>query len=356
MRKKPFGEVYQKFVEEYKAANHPGKMELAKKFGVSYATLKDWIVTGDTPHTTEIVKIAEKPEDKRIPYPDFKIKPFVVGKRIRDKEDMVLEFADRHFGKVTEDYNLDIAQKRMNNLLTTTMRIIELHRPIGKLYIFNVGDNVQGENIYQGSRIGETACGAFEQIYDYAVPIDVRFLVSISQCVEAIEYYGVPGNHGKYGKEATPLSNWDNFFYKALEHATINQKNIKIHCFRQFYQMVNIQGFKNFIFHGDQVRTNYGIPSYGLRRKLQEWYAHFGGFHYAHCGHWHTWEGGQVNEVARFEVCPPLVTGDEWAIEVIGRASKPIQLCFGIHPKKGQTWKYQLYTDPNHFPVPYGEK
>ena len=107
--------------------------------------------------------------------------------------------------------------------------------------------------------------------------------------------------------------------------------------------------------HGNQVRANAGIPLFALRRKMQEWYAYLGGFHYAYVGHFHAWGADQINSVADYQMCPPLVTGDEWALEVVGRASKPVQLVFGVHPKYARTFEYKLFTDESYLPRPFNE-
>jgi len=297
----------------------------------------------------------EEPEIIYQPYPDFKIKPFRVAKKTRDIEDITLVISDPHLGKVTESYSVEVAEKRLDYLLDSAMRIINLHRPIGKAYIFLIGDIVQGENAYQGSRIGETSIGVWEQINDHAIPLLARFVLSLLQGVSGVEVYGVCGNHGVYDRhQATKHTNWDNFVYKGLEKALENQKGISVHCPSEFYQLVNIRGFRFFLVHGDQVRGTSGIPLFALRRKLQEWYAYVGGFHYAYVGHFHTWGADQVNSEADYQISPPLVTGDEWALQVVGRASKPIQLCFGIHPKYGRTWEYKLFTDEKYLPKPVG--
>jgi len=303
------------------------------------------------------VKISEQPlpfepEVEKIPYPDFKIKPFVAQVKSRDKEDIDIKIADAHLGKKTETYNLKIAEKRFDHYLSKVMRIIELHRPIGKAHISLLGDNVQGENIYQGSNVEETECGVWEQINDYAIPILSRFILSLAQGVEEVEVHGVPGNHGKYNKESTPNSNWDNFVYKGLETALQNQKRITVHCPTTFYQIYYLQGFKHFIFHGDQVRMTSGIPLFAMKRKLQEWFAYVGRFAYAYAGHFHSWGADQVNAVADYQLSPPFVTGDEWALQVVGRASKPVQLVCGIHPKIGRSFQYHLFTDDEYLPQP----
>ncbi len=296
----------------------------------------------------------QKEQERYIPYPAFELKPLPVIKGSRDPEELNIVRADGHAGKKTVSYNLSTYQKRVDFLLGKVLKIAALHKPISKINVFYLGDNVQGENIYQGSKVGDTECGAYDQIHSYAVPTESRFINSCAQ-IAPVDVKGVVGNHGIYGREATRRTNWDNFFYKALQDANGNQKHVSITMPTKFYELVNILGYQIFLFHGDQVRATSGIPLFALKRKLQEWYAYVGGFNYAFGGHFHTWGADAVNSVADYQLCPPLVTGDEWALEVVGRASQPVQLCFGIHVRHGRTWEYKLFTDDDFLPQPTGK-
>ena len=289
------------------------------------------------------------------PYPKFNIKPFKKPKTSRDEEDIVIVTADKHLAKVTESYDVKTAKARMEKLLDSTMTIINLHRPIRKLWVFELGDVVQGENPYQGSKIGEVECGAFEQVHDVGVPIMSRFLTSLASGVKEVDYIAVSGNHGVYDKQATKRTNWDNFLYKAIEGALVNQKNIHIYPPKEFYQLVNIRGFRFFLIHGNQVYAQQGIPLFAMRRKMQEWYAYLGGFNYGYAAHFHSGAYDQVNSHADYTICPPLVTGDSWALEKVGRASAPVQLAFGVHDVYGRTWEYKLRTDSAFMPQKYDE-
>ena len=298
---------------------------------------------------------AIEPEIKHIPYPDFKIKPFKQPKARRDEEDIGIVLADLHIGKKTETYSLKVTERRLDYLLDSAMTIINLHRPIRKAWVFDAGDNIQGENPHQGSKIGETECGAYEQIHDYAIPFMSRFLVSLAQGVGKVDFIGVDGNHGIYERTAPQRTNWDGFFYSGLQSALINQKNINIYPPQMFFQLVNIRGFRFFIIHGNQVYATQGIPLFALRRKMQEWYAYVGGFNYGYAGHFHSGAYDQVNSLADYTICPPLVTGDEWALEKVGRASEPKQLAFGVHNHYGRTFTYLLHTDDKFLPHKFDE-
>ncbi|KKM73572.1 hypothetical protein LCGC14_1409230, partial [marine sediment metagenome] len=187
------------------------------------------------------------------------------------------------------------------------------------------------------------------------VPLFTKFCVSLASGVSEVDFYGVYGNHGKYAKEAPDKTNWDRFFYKALQDAVINQKNVSVYPSAQFYQLINVKGFRFFIIHGNQVHATAGIPLFAMRRKMQEWYAYVGGFNYGYAGHFHSGAYDQVNSEADYTLSPPLVTGDAWALEKIGRASKPMQLCFGIHDRYGRTFEYKLHTDEKFLPRKYDE-
>ncbi len=316
-----------------------------------------WGIISSLESTTKSQPIIElpEPEIKYQPYPDFQIKPFKPAKSSRDEEDIGINLADLHIGKVTGSYSVEIAKQRMEHLLDGVMSIINLHRPIKRAWVFDLGDNVQGENPHQGSKVGDTECGAYEQIHTHAIPMLSHFLCSLAQGVETVEFYGVDGNHGIYDKAAPTKTNWDGFVYSGLELALTNQKSIHIHSPTQFYQLVNIRGFRFFLIHGNQVFAQQGIPLFAMRRKMQEWYAYVGGFNYAYTGHFHSEARDQVNSVADYTICPPMVTGDSWALEKIGRASKPVQLCFGVHNKYGRTFEYRLYCDTEFLPEKYEE-
>lgn len=301
------------------------------------------------------VKTVE-PTIEHIPYPDLDVKPFPIPKSMRDEEDMGIVLADWHLAKITDSYNITIARARIDYLLDSIMSIINLHQPIRKLWVFVSGDMVQGENPHQGSKIGEVECSAYEQIHTYAIPILSRFLVSLLQGVALVSVVAVSGNHGKYDRVAPDKTNWDSFLYSGLASALVNQENILIYPPESFYQLTNIRGFRFFLIHGDQVHASQGIPLFAMRRKMQEWYAYVGRFNYGYAGHFHSAAADQVNSLADYTICPPLVTGDSWALEKIGRASEPKQLCFGVHDHYGRTWEYKLHTDEKFLPKKFNEE
>lgn len=339
-------------VKFYLSSNPEQRDKRAKELGMLKSSYEARMRERGVKLTKE-ADIPSIPEPEVPVIPDLKIKPFKVGVKQRDEEDIGIAIADHHVGRETASYNPTIYKSRMNYLLDSVMTIINLHRPVRNVHVFMLGDMVHGESIYKGGHIEECKVGAYGQIHEYAIPTLSTFLVSLSQGVSKVDWYGVRGNHGKYDKTAVPRTNWDNFLYQGLNTYLQNQKNITGHVSTDFYQLVNIKGFRFFLIHGDQVRSSQGIPLFALRRKYQEYYAYVGGFHYAYNAHWHVGGKDHINSIADYTICPPLVTGDDWALEVIGRASSPIQLIFGVHSKFGRTFEYNLQCDEDFVPKPF---
>ncbi len=355
MAEKPEGEAALKFLERWEdcSGNVMAKAQLLQEYGGSIRRLRGWAEQFRKDKAAGLLK----PEAEKVylPYPKFKLKPFALRKGQRDEEDIVIVLTDHHPGKITPSYDIPTYNARMDKLLDDTMLIINLHRPIRNAHIFSLGDMVQGENVFQGSNLEEAKGGVRKQIREIAVPTMSKYIASLKQGVDTVNFYGVRGNHGRYDRISPPTTNWDLFFYDALAASLANQAGINIHYSENFSLLVNIKGFRFFLIHGDQCKGNAAVPVIAMRRKMAEWYANVGGFNHAYAGHFHSEYQDKVNSLADYTIAPPLVTGDEWAVEKIGRISYPQQLCFGVHEKYGRTWRYSLYTDEGYLPQKFDE-
>ena len=270
-----------------------------------------------------------------------------------DPETQVLVLGDDHAGQKTPSYNSVVYKKRFNTLFQSTMTITNLHRnmyPLNDLVILDVGDNVQGENPYQGSTIGATECGAVEQVYDLALPTLINLLCSLKQEFRTIKFYGVRGNHGIYSRIAPKTSNWDLALYKALKQAKLPD-GIDINYSEDFKILVDIEGFKFFVFHSDQVKgAQYGIPYFALIRSLKDWGVTYGHPNYAVCGHWHKEDFLRVTSEMCLLVNGSLVSDDPFALEVMKTSTIPVHWSFGVHRMVGLTWLYKLIVDRAFLP------
>ena len=114
--------------------------------------------------------------------------------------------------------------------------------------------------------------------------------------------------------------------------------------------MVEIQGKRFFVFHGDQVRATQGIPYFALHRKVGAWFVTYGGFDYAVSGHFHKDDFLRVNARVKHFGNGALPTDDPYALSVIGTSAVPCQWTFGVHARQGVTWAYSLVADDAFLP------
>ena len=351
IRKRPYGDGAREFNRLWDAGSHQDKLDLCQKYGISYQTGKDW----------RIFAIDELPQnrivsDKQpiINLSPIKLKPYepiMVGRG--DPETQVLVLGDGHADEITPTYNAGIYQKRVNTLYQRLLAITHLHRnmyPLNDLVILDVGDNVHGENPYQGATIGGVSMGAVDQVYELALPTIIELLVNLRQEFKSIKFYGVRGNHGRISRISPSTSNFDLMLYKALSQTKL-PAGIEINYSDDFYIMPIIEGFRFFVFHGDQCRATMGVPYFAMTRKIMSWYNTFGGnIPYFVCGHFHKEDYLRISSNTKLLMNGSLVSDDPYALEVVGTSSVPNYWTFGCHKNRGITWLYALMLDKATLP------
>jgi hypothetical protein len=269
-----------------------------------------------------------------------------------DEEEALLHISDGHAGKITVSFDGDVYNYRMEYLFESVMKIITLHRkayPVRKLHILMTGDNIQGENPFQGSKIGAVSMGARDQTIKLAYPAMVRLIGSLAQEFEEIEVECVKGNHGA-SKLAPETSSEDLRLYDLLKVYFGSHKRIKINIHEGFSAIVNINGFRCFVFHGDGIQCQQGVPFFALDKKLKSWYMQYGGFQYAFGGHFHKRHSDEISSRLEYFMCSTLVSDDDWALKQLGISSNPSQGLYGVHPRYGVTWRYAVQVDKKFLP------
>ncbi len=272
--------------------------------------------------------------------------------RVGDPETQVLHLTDHHICQITPSFNETVYDSRLNHLFQSTLRITQLHRnlyPINDLRVLITGDMIHGENQYQGAKVESIDKGARSQIL-VALPKLSEFFLSLKQEFVTVELDCVPGNHGRYSREAPQSSNWDLILYDQLK-LKLEPYGIKVNISNTFYKIVEIQGLKFFIFHGDQFKASQGVPWFALTKGLQSWFVTYGGFDYAICGHFHKDDYLRLNSRAKLIMGASMVTDDPFTEEIIKTSSIPCQWTFGVHKQKGITWPYSLIVDDKYFPA-----
>jgi len=270
-----------------------------------------------------------------------------------DEEVAILIAGDGHAGKITKSFDKEVYRERMEEMFQSTMKIVNLHRnmyPIKKLIIANVGDNTQGENPHQGSRLGETECGARDQVMHIAAPAWNDVIASFKQNFEEVAFHAVPGNHG-HEQLAPKTTSFDLILYDILKAGIGAEKGISIN-YDDWYNMFSIFGFRFFMFHGDSIKSQKGVPFFALDDALKNWYMQFAGFNYAISGHFHKAYYHAVSSRLEHFMNGTLVSDDDWVLKKLKISSHPAQTLIGVHPTYGVTWKYTLTVDNEFLPEP----
>jgi hypothetical protein len=216
--------------------------------------------------------------------------------------------------------------------------------PIKKLNLILVGDNVQGENVHQGSKIGSTSMGGRDQVIKLALPTITELTLNLKQHFTEIELQCWSGNHGHLGKEAPESSSWDLLLYDIIKEK-LDRYGIKVNVHEEFGGVIQIDGFRFFCTHLDGIPCQQGVPLMAITRRLDKWYQQFKGFDYAIGGHFHKHLNDGVSARMEFFLNGTMVSDDDWALKRLGISSRPSQWTFGVHPRNGVTWRYPLFLD-----------
>jgi len=290
-------------------------------------------------------RIAEMPV---VELPPIKLREYKAKKTRRgDEEIAVLQGGDGHAGKITKSFDEDVYLKRMETMFDSTMTIVTLHRhmyPINTLQIVVLGDNVQGENPFQGSKVGSIRMGVRDQIAKLALPAWVKLICSLKQEFAQVIFDGFPGNHG-HDRLAPETSRADLSLYDLIDAKVGTKKGITVNIHEASGEIIEIGGFRFYCFHGDEVPCQQGVPHFALAKKLKAWFIQFGGFNYALGAHFHKRIIDEIASQFEYAMSSTLLSDDDWAIKKLGISSSPSQNIFGVHPHIGMSWRYKMIVD-----------
>lgn len=346
--KSPSPEAEQ-FCNKWDSLNHERKIRLCESYGATYAGGKEYRtrVSNDYPYKKNYQKEVEEDPMPIINLPKIKIREYQARVRTGTEEQQAVIISDWHADKITKSYNKEIYKKRVHNLFDKIILIKELHEhmyPINVINLFYLGDNVQGENTHQGSKVGDISMGARDQVVRLALPTNLEFIYSLRQHYSEIHLYCWAGNHGMISKETPQTSNWDLLLYDLLK-STIVDPNITVDISEDFGSVVEVFGHRFFGFHGDGTNSIQGVPLIALSKKIKSWHMQFGGFEIAMCGHFHKTQYDEIARGAELFMNGTLVSDDDWALKRLGISSTPTQWTFGIHPDRAVSWQYPLNVE-----------
>lgn len=259
----------------------------------------------------------------------------------------VLKLSDWHIGEVvnpaeTEGFNAfnwEIAQGRINSIVTNFLRWVETMRTcyrIDECRIWREGDLISGDIHHELIATNEftdkeQTAKAGLLLGECTSRIAAHFAKVVVEGVDS-------DNHGRTQKKPQAKQKAkNNMIY--LAHVIAREyvrkhQNIEWRETEGSKLLAEVAGWKFLIEHGDGVKCHLGIPYYGIERaRAREATKRMNTdrtFHYQSCGHWHVaaWVSGNV-------LINGSLSGTSEYDHIAGRHSPPSQVAFLVHPEHG---------------------
>jgi len=295
---------------------------------------------------------------------DTRIKPFAVLPSIyrpREKapiiEDCVMHLSDGHHDMVVkpeavgglEEYDFPIscvrAERYVDTIIDWTQKTLAPTFSFPTLWILAYGDHTSGEIHRAAERsyyrnqfrnclaIGQLHALMIRDLAPYFGQVNVLYLA---------------GNHGRRSPKKDyngALENWD---YLVAEVAKLHCKglgNVSFAIPDSWSANVCINGVGFSISHGDDVRSNGGLPWYGMVRRQKGLIA-LGAMtgqrpRYFVMGHHHTL--ATLSDIdGEMLVNGSWVGTDPFAYNALAGYREPSQLFHGVNPKYGVSWRLHV--------------
>jgi hypothetical protein len=239
-------------------------------------------------------------------------------------KELTIVLSDLHVGKVTDDYNHDVALERLRSIPEQlSAKGMEADGVfVDRLRILLLGDLIEGEDIFPYQN-ATNQLSALEQSEFCIIGLTTLARKLLSQYPKArISVHSVRGNHGRLSKRAHPESNWDNIIARDLREK-LSKDGIEVEYLAEKISMiVKIDGKKYACLHKAERHAATNALTARVLRRLRYYKADvLLGAHW-HCGHRYRMDG-EVIYIVNGSLCGP----DEYS-EQLGLFDPPRQLFF----------------------------
>lgn len=270
-------------------------------------------------------------------------------------ETAVAVFADWQLGKVTPDYNSQVAAQRIEQYTEKLLEITEIqraHHPVKDLHVWLLGDIVEGEEIFPGqSHLIDS--GLYRQVGVNGPEILSNFLATALENFEHVHVTGVIGNHGSVGgrnrRQYDPETNMDRLLYKIVSLVFNKEDRISFNIpdgrgERNWYAVDSIGNYSTLLIHGDQLPHPSSVSGYYKRVLGWKDGAIPEHFDDVFMGHYHQQFKITIGStVLRVSGSPESY--NTYAQEYFNSMSRPCQHLMYIHPDNGITSEYSIWLD-----------
>lgn len=283
------------------------------------------------------------------------------------EEHLVLHLSDGHHDQVIthddsgglEKYNFPIsmcrAERLIDSILKWTQETLTPQFKFPSLTVLAYGDHTSGE--IHGAAQRSYFRNMFKNCHAIG-QLHALMYRDLAPYFEQVNVVYVPGNHGRRSNKKDYHGAHDNWDYLIATIARLycqDISNIDFTIPNSFSCNIDISGVGFSIFHGDDIRSNLGIPWYGLERRRHRLMALENvregiPIRYYCCGHFHR--PGSTTEVnGEMIINGAWPATDAFAFNSLGAYTEPSQLLHGVNKKYGITWRL-----PVKLRCPYEDK
>ncbi len=262
----------------------------------------------------------------------------------------LIHTTDWQVGKVSDSYDLDIAQARIERLAQKVIHIAGIQRhahPVKHCAVLLGGDMVEGVGIFPG-QVYEIGAHLYEQLFAVANIVE-QLVATLCAEFETVTVWDIHGNHGRLGRrgENPRNDNIDRVAYAIARDRLTHAKNLTWHHAETWHQIVEIGNYTALLVHGDQIKSFGGnLPAYGILRKTNAWAAGvLPKFRDAYFGHFHTHQTLAGADGRQVFMTGSPESGNEYAREFVAATGTPSQRLHFIDPDKGRVtseWRIEL--------------
>ena len=254
------------------------------------------------------------------------------------------------------EYNSEIMARRVDMLLEKFFILYEKHKeiwPAKRIIVDLLGDFVEGINIYPGQAFYLDQKGV-DQVFTVLDHL-TRVVGSLAEVFPNVTCYAVVGNHGRLAKDAHALDNLDYFLYRILRErfkpyfGKAPYRGVKVLVSagrRMLYEPPEIPWMVHALNHGDNLRSQLGVPYYAANREVGRIVQNFN--RPVSCfkwGHHHVRASQELPNYGRWMINGSLVGGSPYSVDKMGTATAPSQTLLVLHSDVGVVSEETLYVD-----------
>lgn len=296
----------------------------------------------------------EKAVPKLPPLKPFKL---FLGNKKWDEEEQVLQVGDWHGYEVVDygemrgfnEFNYEIMCNRAWMLVEKALMFADRERKmceLKKLHVSLLGDMVSGDIHSELAKTNEGT--AFEAVLAIGTVL-AQAIAKLAQEYDEVEITGVVGNHGRMTKKPAykrrVFDNLDNMVYqfaKTQLASLIDQGRVSFNVPPSIDCVVERMGWLTLIEHGDENRSNGGMPYYGFdrsdanirkmnRKQMGDPETETSTHHIREMGHFHQYgilDGPLVMNMA-------LIGPNEYSMNKLKKSCPPGQITYFLNEAKG---------------------